>query len=211
MSEPTHITPLYQKSAELTTLVYTFAETYRSNLIPQTKAKESDTDHSFLLSILAASIADQFYPDLDTGKITSYALVHDLVEAYAGDTVTIISNDSQKADKIAREEAALTRIKSEFDGTFSWISRTIEQYEKQADHESRFIRVVDKLLPGLGHIQTNCITFKNFNLPPDEIREQIKKQTLWVADYGSAWPEVVELYKNIIGQVLENPFFNQTK
>jgi putative hydrolases of HD superfamily len=201
--------PLYEKSAALTTLVYTFAETYRANLIPATKSRESDTDHSFLLGILSASIADTFYPMLDIGKITSYALVHDLVEVYAGDTVTIISSDSQKSDKQAREEAALARIKEEFDGTFSWIGRSIESYEEQLIPESRFIRVVDKLLPGLGHIQTDCITFKNFGLAPDEIRIQIQKQTEWVEDYGSDWPEVVALYKNIIEQVLENPFFKQ--
>ncbi len=135
--------------------------------------------------------------------------MHDLVEVYAGDTVTIISSDSQKTDKQARETAAHEKIKQEFDGTFSWIGETIESYEQQNIPETRFIRVVDKLLPGLGHIQTDCITFKNFNLPPDEIRAQIKKQTEWVADYGKDWPEVVALYKNIIGQVLENPFFNQ--
>ncbi|MCW1888461.1 MAG: HD domain-containing protein [Candidatus Moranbacteria bacterium] len=201
--------PLYEKSAALTTLVYTFAETYRANLIPATQNRESDTDHSFLLGILAASIAHKFYPTLDIGKITSYALVHDLVEVYAGDTVTIISDSSQKIDKQEREALALKRIKKEFDDTFSWIGNSIESYEKQDTPEARFIRVVDKLLPGLGHIQTDCITFKNFRLAPDEIRMQIQKQTAWVEDYGKDWPEVVELYKNIIEQVLENPFFNQ--
>ena len=201
--------PLYEKSAALTTLVYTFAETYRANLIPATKNRESDTDHSFLLGMLSASIADRFYPTLDIGKITSYALVHDLVEVYAGDTVTIISNDSEKVSKQQREALALERIKREFDDTFSWIGRSIESYEEQLIPEARFIRVVDKLLPGLGHIQTDCITFKNFRLAPDEIRTQIKKQTEWVENYGRDWPEVVALYKNIIGQVLENPFFNQ--
>jgi putative hydrolase of HD superfamily len=202
-------TILYEKSAALTTLVYTFAETYRANLIPATKNRESDTDHSFLLGMLSASIADRFYPALDIGKITSYALVHDLVEVYAGDTVTIISNDSEKVSKQQREALALERIKREFNDTFSWIGRSIESYEEQLIPEARFIRVVDKLLPGLGHIQTDCITFKNFRLAPDEIRTQIKKQTEWVENYGRDWPEVVALYKNIIGQVLENPFFNQ--
>lgn len=59
---------------------------------------ESDTDHTIMLSLLACAFASKYMPDLDIGRVAQFALVHDLVEAYAGDTATFggISSRLQK-------------------------------------------------------------------------------------------------------------------
>jgi len=50
---------------------------------------ESDTDHTVMLGLIACALAERWYPHLDRGLVAQYALVHDLVEVYAGDTPTL--------------------------------------------------------------------------------------------------------------------------
>ena len=50
---------------------------------------ETDTDHTVMLGIFACAFAASFAPGLNTGLIAQFAMIHDLVEVYAGDTVTM--------------------------------------------------------------------------------------------------------------------------
>ena len=91
---------LYNKASDLAMLTYRFAETYRANRIPPSaEHRESDTDHTVMLGLIACSLAHQYAPQLDTSKVAEYALIHDLVEVYAGDSVTITLNNDEKRDK----------------------------------------------------------------------------------------------------------------
>jgi hypothetical protein len=45
---------------------------------------ESDTDHTVMLALIACALAPIVDARLDVGLVAQYALVHDLVEAYAG-------------------------------------------------------------------------------------------------------------------------------
>jgi len=59
-----------------------------------------------------------------TGRIAQFAIVHDLVKAYAGDTNTLAIASSEANDKEAREAAALDRIRDEFGSCFPWLTDT---------------------------------------------------------------------------------------
>lgn len=73
---------------------------------PELDRFENDAEHSFLLATLGCAIAQQMSPHLDLGKVSQYALVHDLVEAYAGDT-TIWASTEEHASKAEREDVNL--------------------------------------------------------------------------------------------------------
>ena len=63
-----------------------------------------------------------------------YALVHDLVEVYAGDTYFMDKNHALSKQK--REKDALKKIKKNF-GNFSEMIQILEKYEKKEDEESK--------------------------------------------------------------------------
>ena len=88
---------------------------------------ENDAEHSFLLATAGCALAEQMSPKLDLGKISQYALVHDLVEVYAGDT-TIWASPEKHATKTTREAEALKAIEQRFGKRFPWIVQTIETY-----------------------------------------------------------------------------------
>lgn len=57
---------------------------------PEGDMRESDTDHTVMLGWIAPALAAGLYPGvLDPGLVASYALVHDAVEVFAGDTPTL--------------------------------------------------------------------------------------------------------------------------
>jgi 5'-deoxynucleotidase YfbR-like HD superfamily hydrolase len=65
----------------------------RTMVMPFDKQRHENVgEHSFSLAMLAGALAEHIDPDLDIGKITQYALVHDIAEIYTGD-VTVWESD----------------------------------------------------------------------------------------------------------------------
>jgi len=107
---------------------------------------ENDVEHSYQLAMAAWYVNEAGSLGLDTGLLLRYALAHDLVEAYAGDTPAYTRDAQERASKDAREAAAAERIAAEFP-EFSELHDMIHAYEQRNDEEARFVYALDKLLP----------------------------------------------------------------
>lgn len=135
---------------------------------------ESDTDHTFMLSMVACSIAQRYLPELDLGKVAQYALIHDFVEVYAGDEPTVFIDDEMLARKAEAEQAALKKLHLQFDKVFPWITDTIEAYESLSDPKSRFVKVIDKIMPSLTHLQDGGLTLRKLGVDTlEKLQESI--------------------------------------
>ncbi len=150
-----------QAIIDLGKLSLLFGGVNRITCYPDGVTPESDTDHTVMLGLIACAFAERFAPELDRGKVAQFALVHDLVEVYAGDTATArIMSDADQAGKEEREALALARIQEEFDTELPWIGETIAEYESRSTPEARFIKVVDKALPKITNILNGGVTFR---------------------------------------------------
>jgi 5'-deoxynucleotidase YfbR-like HD superfamily hydrolase len=114
---------------------------------------ETDTDHTVMLGLVACELAPRA---LDRAKVAAFALVHDLVEVYAGDTQTLTITPEGMAAKREREDAARVRLTGEL-GAGSWLASLLATYEEQRKPEARFVRLVDKVLPKLTHAFNGCV------------------------------------------------------
>lgn len=108
---------------------------------------ETDGEHAFSLAMIAITIAHKMGLDLDSGKIAQYALVHDLVEAHAGD-VSARASDAELKIKVDREHEAFLVIKERYSKSAPWIPELIEAYEARSDDEAKFVYSVDKQMGG---------------------------------------------------------------
>lgn len=72
-----------------------------------TGRQESIAEHSWRLSLFTM-VLEEFFPDIDFNKVIRMALIHDLGEAYDGDTSAKLEAHPQ--EKIQREEAAIFRL-----------------------------------------------------------------------------------------------------
>ncbi len=209
MNDTPTIDILYKKLTELSRLSLQFGQVNRATLYPDKITPESDTDHTFMLGMFACALRDHCAPDLDRGKLAEYALIHDFVEVYAGDTLSLGLHD--KSAKEERERQALVRIKDEYDSIFPWIGEAIEKYESLEEPEARFIKVLDKLMPGITHQLNEGKAFELVNVPIEDIMKQKGTQLAWVQEMAQEWPTLIELYEKGLENIFALPIFNQEK
>ena len=95
-------------------LLNAFGGIERSIDLPERERKENDIEHSYHLAMLAWYIADSNKLTLNKDLLLKYALIHDLVEVYAGDTFLYSKNQYDHDSKKEREEKAQQQIAEEF-------------------------------------------------------------------------------------------------
>lgn len=125
-------------------LTHELQQVKRAILVNGENRQENDLEHSAQLALVALYICEVEKLSLDTKLVLGYALVHDMVEAYAGDTH--FYDDNGKLAQKQREEKARERLKKEFP-EFKKLHEWIEGYEARTDEESKFVYALDKLLP----------------------------------------------------------------
>lgn len=138
--------PSIKRVLELQKLLNSFADIQRVVHIKRhgTYALETDTEHSYDLAMTAWFLAE-YFPELDTHKVIKLALVHDLVEIYAGDTFAF-ADQKVLASKSAREAAAQKRLAEEWQD-FPSLHACIQEYETRKTPEACFVYALDKLMP----------------------------------------------------------------
>lgn len=109
---------------------------------------ENDSEHSYHLALSATELSATYFPELDTGLVSQFCLVHDLPEIYAGDVPSYNLTPEEIEEKEAIEKLAAERLLTELP---SYIASLLERYEKQEEPEARFVRLVDKLMPAVIH------------------------------------------------------------
>ncbi|OLF08267.1 HD domain-containing protein [Actinophytocola xanthii] len=119
----------------------------RTVFVPDGRGRlENDAEHSFSLGVASCCFAPLIDATLDVGLVAQYALVHDFVEVYAGDT-SVYAETVDKATKSVREAQAFERIIVENQDQFPWLVDRLRAYYAGDEPESRFVYAMDKLLP----------------------------------------------------------------
>lgn len=126
-------------------ITHQLREVQRKIHATKTERMENDAEHQYQMALVVWYLNDSMKLNMNTGKLTQYALIHDFVEVYAGDVGFF---DPQRDEKVKKEKEkqAAQRLKREFP-EFEELHQMIDRYESQADPESRFVHAMDKLLP----------------------------------------------------------------
>jgi putative hydrolase of HD superfamily len=129
------------------------------------KQKESSADHSWNLALLTFMTAEELKLDIDILKAVKIALVHDLVEALAGDTdySLIAFGIKTPAEKNENEISAMKIIeKVAPKESGQELVNLWQEYEKAETREARFVKALDKI-EGINHML--CKGHKCFDHP----------------------------------------------
>jgi putative hydrolase of HD superfamily len=184
-------------------LALRFGRTMRVTYHEDGERQESDTDHTVMLCLIACAFAARFFPKLDLGKVAQFAIVHDLVEAYARDTNTLRAlNPEQKAAKGRREWEAWLFIKNTLPG-LPWVANTIAEYEEQKAPEARYVRAVDKLLPKITHLLNDGAVLDEHDMGTTELTERYEEiQLPEMLSYAGEFLDLFVLRKDLVDRVL---------
>ena len=134
-------------------LLEKFQAIERKTYYPMCDRADSDAEHSYSLAMIAWQIIIHDKLPLDLDLVIKYALVHDLVEVYAGD-VSAFADEKSRGGKAAKEREALLKLKN--DPNWSEIAEYIEKYEEKADEESIFIWGLEKILVPASTLMNDC-------------------------------------------------------
>ena len=188
-------------------LTFSFARIKRLTLRDDGE-HESDTDHTVMLSLCACAIADKLYRNrLDLGRVAQFAIVHDLVEAYAGDTDTVNITEERRLDKERREREALERIRREFNGVYPWIPETIEAYETRTEPEARFVKTLDKAMTKVTNTINKGEAIKKKGTTYEEIKMFFANQLAeYDSKYGKEFPELISILDELMQNMLQEMY-----
>jgi putative hydrolase of HD superfamily len=183
-----------QKLLSFVKLTQDFRDVHRQIIFKKSNSKENDVEHSFQLAIVAWYLVDSHKFDLDTNLIVKYALVHDLVEVYAGDTPMNSKDDVYVAGKMEREKEAEKRIAKEF-SEFDEMVDCIHAYENKVDKESKFVYALDKLLPVLSIYLDEGHSWKVDKIPLEMIIESKTNKIALSPEIKVYFDELIEILK----------------
>jgi 5'-deoxynucleotidase YfbR-like HD superfamily hydrolase len=165
---------------------------------------ESDTDHTFMLGIVAMALAEYLDTSLNIGLVAQYAYVHDWPEVYAGDTPTLKAlTVAQKQQKADREQLAYARLRRQFGYRFPWLVTLLAEYKEQQSREARFVRAVDWMLPKFTHLLNDAQVAREQGMTVDELRARYKLQGEELAAWAGEWPALLELRDRFVELALE--------
>src|SRR5579862_6311681 len=117
----------------------------RRAMIFEDEVNENDEEHQYQLALVCWFVVDNDNLSLDRYKVMGMAMVHDVLEVHAGDTVAFAAKDiiSEQAHK---EQLAVDKLRAEWP-TFTSLHDLIHEYEQCVSHEAKFVYSMDKLLP----------------------------------------------------------------
>lgn len=131
----------------------------RRNLVADGSKREDDAAHSWHLAIMAMILEEYSAEKIDVNRVIKIALVHDLVEVYAGDTFAYDSKGYE--DKDQRERDAADKLFGMLEGEQSTEIRALwDEFEAVETAESKYANAIDRIQPLLLNYLTNGHTWK---------------------------------------------------
>lgn len=155
---------------------------------------ENDVEHSYSLAMLAWYVIDVGKFSLEREKVLRYALAHDLVEVYAGDTYLYTKDTALLASKPERERQAAERLQKEFP-ELPDMHAAIQAYTVKADAESRFVYALDKIEPILKIYLDNGRTWKEKGITLEMLFENKKDKVALSPEIQPYFDELIALLK----------------
>lgn len=156
---------------------------------------ENDQEHSFSLAMLAWYICETDKLSLDRVKVFQYALAHDLVEVYAGDTYPYTEDQTLSDSKPERERLAAERLAGEFP-ELPALHAAISGYVAKNDPESRFVYALDKIEPVIKLYLDGGRTWKEKNVTLAMIYKHKKDKVALSLEVQPYFDELMALLKS---------------
>lgn len=113
----------------------------------QDGSQENTAEHTWHLAMFVLLLGREFDPKADLVKMLKMALIHDLVEVYAGDT-PLFNNDKERETKSQREHDAATKLFAQLPADLEkelW--SLFDEFEAATTSEAKIVDSLDHLQP----------------------------------------------------------------
>ena len=167
----------------------------RQTLLADGSRRESDAEHSWHLAMYAMLLSEYAPEPVDISRVVRMVLVHDLVEAYAGDTFCY--DAAGNADKGKRETQAADRLFALLPPEQGQAYRALwEEFDRMDTPDAIYAAAADRLQPFLLNYHTDGHTWQLGDIDTDMLHERL-------APIGRGMPQVWEKVKQMVSQCQE--------
>ncbi len=145
-------------------------KTARRNYLPDLDRAESTAEHTWHLALFVLCFEKELPRHLDRLKMLKMVLLHDLVEAYAGDT---FAYDREAArDQKQRETRALQRLLQQLpEDLAAEFGRLWEEFEAGISGEAQVVRAFDKIQAIHQNLYAGWATYRRHEITLAQILE----------------------------------------
>jgi len=164
---------------------------YRQTLIVDESREETAAEHSWHFALMAMTLFEHCaLPGVNLDRVIIMALVHDLVELYAGDTPAY--GDTTDEDKATREQEAADRLFSLLTQSQADEYRALwEEFEEMTTPDAMYAAAIDRFQPHFNNYLTNGHAWVKFNVTADKVYQRM-------APIKTAMPALWEFVEHII-------------
>lgn len=184
-----------KKQIEFAVTVDEMKNILRRNLVVDGSRRENDAEHSWHLALMAMLLEEYSAEKVNIEKVLKIALVHDLVEVYAGDTFAY--DEKGYEDKEAREIAAADKLFGSLNGEQGAQFRALwDEFEAGETPEAKYANAIDRIQPLILNYLTNGHTWKQGNVHAPQIYKRMDI-------IRTAAPELWQVVEGIITDSIE--------
>lgn len=175
-----------QKQIKFAIVIDEMKNIFRRNLIIDGTRRENDAEHSWNLAMLAMLFEEYSTEKVDLERVLKIALVHDLVEVYAGDTFAYDAKGNE--DKLNREIESANKLFGILDPEQGAEIRALwDEFEAKETPESKYANAIDRIQPLINNYMTNGHTWKEGDVHAPQI---LKRMDIIRTTTPALWPIV---------------------
>jgi putative hydrolases of HD superfamily len=163
----------------------------RRAILLEDDVAENDSEHMYQLALVACYMIDRDKLKLDKFKVIALALVHDVVEVYAGDVPTYAPEHSHPS-RAKNEKKAAERLISEWP-EFKSLHELIEEYEKRETEEAKFVYALDKFIPVINNYLYQGRIWRKVGLDLNWLKQQKAGKVEASADVYKYYKEMLKV------------------
>jgi putative hydrolase of HD superfamily len=135
---------------------------------------ESDAEHSWHIAMFLILFENDLPKDVDMKKMLKLALMHDLVEIYAGDTFAY--DKQNQATKKERESKAAKNLFSQLPKDLNKeFMNLFDEYEEIKTKEAQIVKSFDKIQPILQNLCSSGKSWKKHKITFSDIDQYKRK------------------------------------
>ena len=175
---------------------------YRRTILIDKTRRESDAEHSWHFALMAMLLAEYADPEkVDCARVIRMALVHDLIEMYAGDTFAYDVQGNQ--DKRQRETEAADKLFALLpEDQAAEIRALWEEFDAMETPDAQYAAAIDRLQPFLNNYLTQGHTWGLGGVKSAQVYERMDPIRV-------ALPEVWPFVDKMIQESIEKGYLEE--
>lgn len=130
-------------------------------------SQETDAEHSFHVAMMVICFANDF-SELNIEKCLKLALLHDVVEIYAWDTV--LWDEKMEKTKDKREKDSIEKLNEYFWKIIPNFIDLINEYEICETKEAKFVKSLDWIAPIIQIVMEWWKSWKDWKLTSEKVK-----------------------------------------